>query len=98
MTRQTKDIILEPLITEKSTALAVHNRYTFKVATSASKPQIRKAFEEIFPNRKVLSIQTLKLKGHAKRTKSGVKLPKDGKKAVISCEGAKIEYFPESGA
>lgn len=94
--REAKDIILEPLITEKSTALTAHNKYTFKVAKAASKPQIRKAFELIFPNRKVLSIQTLKLKGHAKRTKSGIKLPKDGKKAVITCQGDRIEYFPES--
>lgn len=90
------EIILEPVITEKSTALAAHNKYTFKVVNSASKLQIKESFEKIFPKRKVLSVQTLKLYGHKKRTKSGFKFPRDWKKAVLTVEGDRIEYFPES--
>ena len=89
--------ILEPIITEKSTALSKQNKYTFKVVKNASKDLIRKSFIEVFPDRKIKSIKTLKLKGHAKRTKSGIKLPVDGKKVVITIDGPRIEYFPDIG-
>ena len=95
MTKNLSDVLLEPIITEKSTSLSQHNKYTFKVSKHISKPLIKKAFEIVFPGRKVLSVQTVKLKGHKKRTKSGFKLPLDGKKAIITSEGPKIEYFPE---
>ena len=89
--------ILEPVITEKSTALTQQNKYTFKVVKNASKDLIRKSFHEIFPDRKIKSIKTLKLKGHSKRTKSGIKFPIDGKKVIITIDGPKIEYFPDLG-
>ena len=94
MTKDFTSIILEPVITEKSTALSQQNKYTFQVSNSATKPAIKKVFEEIFPGRKVLKIQSLTIKGHSKRTKSGIKLPKDSKKAVITVEGPRIELFP----
>ncbi len=89
--------ILEPVITEKSTALTQQNKYTFKVVKNASKDLIRKSFHEIFPDRKIKSIKTLKLKGHSKRTKSGIQFPIDGKKAIITIDGPKIEYFSDLG-
>ena len=89
--------ILEPLITEKSTALTKQNKYTFLVSKDSTKDSIRKAFCEIFPDRKITSIQTAKIKGHSKRTKSGIKLPIDGKKAIITINGPRIEYFPDLG-
>ena len=95
MSNHSSSVLLESIITEKSSALSQHNKYTFKVTKSATKSQIRNAFEQVFPGRKVLAIRTLKIKGHRKRTKSGYTLPKDGKKAVVTAEGAKIEYFPE---
>lgn len=87
--------LLKPVITEKSSALSQQNKYTFKVTKCASKSVIKKAFEELFPGRKVISVQTLGLKGHKKRTKSGYNLPKDGKKAIVTASGSKIEYFPD---
>ena len=95
MGKNVSDIILEPVITEKSTALGHFNKYTFKVSDDASKPVIKKAFQEIFPSRKVIKIQTVKVRGHKKRTKSGYKMPLDSKKAIITISGPKIEYFPE---
>ena len=96
MTQGLKDILLEPIITEKSTALSAHNKYTFKVLKNATKFQIKKSFESIFPKRKVLAIQTAKIAGHKRRTKSGFKKPIDCKKAILTIEGDRIEYFPES--
>ena len=87
--------ILEPVITEKSTALSKYNKYTFKVVKDATKDLIRKSFLEVFPDRKVKSIKTLKIKGHSKRTKSGIKFPVDGKKVIITIDGPRIEYFPD---
>lgn len=89
------DVLKEPIITEKSTALAKYNKYTFQVSKGATKPVIKKSFEQTFPGRKVLTVQTISCKGHAKRTKSGIKLPRSSKKAIITATGDKIEYFPE---
>ena len=95
MSKTFSDILIEPIITEKSTLVAKQSKYTFKVSNDATKTSIKKAFCEVFPNRKILKVQTLPLKGHTKRTKSGFKYPIHGKKAVITIEGANIEYFPE---
>ncbi|OGI20063.1 MAG: 50S ribosomal protein L23 [Candidatus Melainabacteria bacterium RIFCSPHIGHO2_02_FULL_34_12] len=95
MAKNISDIIIKPLITEKSTALSQFNKYTFEVAKDASKSAIKNAFEVIFPDRKIKGIQTIKIKGHRRRTKAGYKLPIDSKKAVLTIEGPRIEYFPE---
>ena len=89
--------ILKPIMTEKSTALSQQNKYTFKVTKGATKDLIRKLFVEVFPGRKIKSIKTLQIKGHSKRTKSGIKFPVDGKKVIITIDGPKIEYFPDVG-
>lgn len=96
MKSKSSNILLKPLITEKSTVLSQKNKYTFCVPLSANKMQIKNAFCEIFPLRKISSINTSKIRGHKKRTKSGFKSPRDLKKAIITFEGAKIEYFPEA--
>lgn len=95
MGKQSSNILLEPVITEKSTALSQFNKYTFKVSKDATKTSIKKAFEEIFPGRKVEKIQTLKISGHKRRTRTCFTRPKDSKKAVVTASGPKIEYYPE---
>ena len=96
MKNKSSNIILEPVITEKSTVLSQLNKYTFHVSCRANKNHIKEAFENIFPGRKVASIQTLKMMGHKRRTKSGFKLPVDKKKAIITASGPRIELFPEA--
>lgn len=96
MKQDLTQILLEPIITEKSTALAMHNKYTFKVPLNSTKSQIKKSFELLFPGRKVLSIKTSKVFGHTRRTKAGYKSPRDWKKTIVSITGDRIEYFPES--
>ncbi len=63
-----RDIIIEPVVSEKSYGLIDQNVYTFKVATSASKPQIKDAIEEIFKVN-VLKVNTLNRKGKRKRNR-----------------------------
>ena len=95
MGKNISDLILEPIITEKSTALSLQNKYTFKVATHATKGSIKQAFIEVFPGRKITNIKTIKIQRGTKRTKSGLKFLSDQKKAVITIDGPRIEYFPE---
>jgi large subunit ribosomal protein L23 len=89
------EIILRPLVTEKSTAQSNGrlNTYAFEVADAASKPQIREAVEKLY-NVKVLDVRTLVRKGKPRRTKTGYKTTGDYKRAVVKlAEGSKIELF-----
>ncbi len=95
MTKNISDLILEPVITEKSTALSQQNKYTFVVANQATKDHIKNAFVQIFPGRKILNVKTIKIQRGTKRTKSGLKHLPPKKKAVITIDGPRIDYFPE---
>ncbi len=95
MNNNPSNIILEPIITEKSTALSQQNKYTFKVSNLSNKIDIRNAFLEVFPGRKVLNVKISKIAGHSKRTKKGIKHATHKKKAIITIDGPRIEYFPE---
>ena len=68
MSKDPRDIILEPVVSEKSYALLDDNTYTFLVAPSANKIEIRQAVEEIF-NVKVLNVTTMNRQGKRKRNR-----------------------------
>ena len=91
-----ENILKRPIITEKSTNLASSlQQYTFEVPKDATKTQIKEAFAELFPNHEVKKVNTSRIFGHSKRTKKGVRSPRDSKKAIITVEGDHIDYFPE---
>jgi large subunit ribosomal protein L23 len=77
------DVVLAPHITEKSTMLSEHNAVVFKVASSATKPEIKAAVEALF-NRKVASVNTLTSKGKSKRWKGQPYQRSDVKKAIVT--------------
>ena len=77
------DVVLAPHITEKSTLLSEQNAVVFKVAQSATKPQIKAAVEALF-NRKVANVNTLTQKGKTKRWKGRPYTRSDVKKAVVT--------------
>ena len=77
------DVILSPHITEKSTLLSENNAVVFKVADSATKPQIKAAIEALF-DRKVKSVNTIVQKGKSKRWKGKPYKRSDVKKAVVT--------------
>jgi large subunit ribosomal protein L23 len=77
------DVIHSPHITEKSTLLSEHNAIVFKVAGSATKPQIKEAVEAIY-DRKVKSVNTLVTKGKTKRWKGKSYSRSDVKKAIVT--------------
>jgi len=89
-------IILRPLVTEKSTALSMANKYIFEVDIRANKPQIKSAVETAF-NVTVLEVNTMVMKGKSRGgRRSGRKLTygPDWKKAVVTLSGDdKIELF-----
>ena len=87
------DIIIRPIITEKSSTLVELNKYTFEVHRSANKIQIRQAIEQIFKV-KVLSVNTMNVPSKPKRMGAFVGKTRSWKKAIVALpEGQRIEFF-----
>ena len=85
------DVVLAPVITEKSTLLSEHNAVVFKVANDASKPQIKAAVEALF-GVSVTGVNTLTQKGKTKRWKGRPYTRSDVKKAIVTlAEGQSID-------
>ena len=85
------DIVRTPVITEKATALSEKNQVVFRVAMSASKPQIKAAVEGLFKV-KVTGVNTLVQKGKAKRFRGRPGVRSDVKKAYVQlAEGQSID-------
>ncbi|HYN46132.1 MAG TPA: 50S ribosomal protein L23 [Allosphingosinicella sp.] len=85
------DVILAPHITEKSTLLSEHNAVVFKVAGSASKPQIKAAVEALF-GVSVTGVNTMNVKGKTKKWKGRPYTRSDVKKAVVTlADGQSID-------
>ena len=86
-------IILRPLITEKNTNLMAYNKYSFEVDRGASKPQIKRAVEEIF-NVTVMDVHTMNMRGKMRRRGMKIGYTSDWKKAIVTLvEGDRIELF-----
>ena len=77
------DVILAPHITEKSTLLSEHNAVVFKVAGTATKPQVKEAIEAI-DERKVAGVNIIVQKGKTKRWKGKPYKRSDVKKAIVT--------------
>ena len=94
MTLAANQIVKRPLITEKSTWEGTsRNRYSFLIALSATKPQVRKAVEELYGVR-VASVATQRRKGAYFRTKWGEARKPEWKKAVVELHPEdRIELF-----
>jgi large subunit ribosomal protein L23 len=85
------DVVLSPHITEKSTMLSENNAVVFKVASDASKPEIKAAIEALF-NVSVTGVNTIVTKGKSKRWKGKPYQRSDFKKAIVTlAEGQSID-------
>ena len=85
------DVVLSPHITEKSTMLSESNAVVFKVASGASKPEIKAAIEALF-NVSVTGVNTIVTKGKTKRWKGKPYQRSDFKKAIVTlAEGQSID-------
>lgn len=85
------EVVRRPVITEKTTLLGEHNQVAFLVALDACKPEIKAAVEDLFKV-KVKAVNTLTVKGKAKRTRGRPGRRSDVKKAIITlAEGHSID-------
>ncbi len=88
-----RDILIRPIITEKSTDMMSEGKYTFRVPLKANKHQIRDAVEEIFKV-KVEAVNTMRMEGKKKRMGRYEGKRSDWKKAIVTLkEGETIELF-----
>ena len=89
------DVILKPVVTEKSMELMADKKYTFLVHTEATKSQVKEAVEKMFKGTKVASVNTMNLDGKTKRR--GMTFGKNAKtkKAIVqlTADSADIEIF-----
>ena len=87
------DVLIRPIITEKTTLLMQENKYTFQVPLNANKVEIRKAVESIF-NVKVEKVATIRVLGKTKRMGRTMGKRSDYKKAIVTLKvGESIELF-----
>ncbi|WP_055585138.1 MULTISPECIES: 50S ribosomal protein L23 [Peterkaempfera] len=88
-----RDVLVKPVISEKSYSLLDENKYTFIVAPGSNKTQIKQAVEAVF-SVKVTAVNTINRQGKRKRTKTGFGKRKDTKRAVVTlAEGSRIDIF-----
>ena len=93
MLRDEYAIVKKPRITEKATALAEQNAYTFEVARDANKVEIRNAVEKLFKV-KVSKVRTALVKGKPKRVRQNWGRTPDWKKAIVTLkEGHRIDVM-----
>ncbi|MGH3253311.1 MAG: 50S ribosomal protein L23 [Trebonia sp.] len=88
-----RDVLLRPVVSEKSYGLLDEGKYTFVVAPDANKTQIKQAVEEVF-RVKVTGVNTLNRQGKRRRTRFGWGKRADTKRAIVSlAEGDRIDIF-----
>ena len=88
-----RDVLLAPVVSEKSYGLLDENKYTFLVHPDANKTEIKIAVEKVF-NVKVTSVNTLNRAGKTRRTRTGTGRRKATKRAIVSlAAGHRIDIF-----
>jgi large subunit ribosomal protein L23 len=87
-----RDVVIAPVVSEKSYNLIDEGKYTFIVDTRSNKTEIKLAIEKIF-NVKVASINTLNRQGKTRRTRFGTGKRKDTKRAIVTLKSGSIDIF-----
>ena len=91
--RDYRDVLVAPVVSEKSYGLLDENKYTFIVAPDANKTEIKIAVEKVF-NVRVVSVNTMNRQGKHKRTRFGDGKRKDTKRAIVQvAAGSRIDIF-----
>ena len=91
-----RDIIIAPVVSEKSYSLIDSGKYTFIVDPRSNKTEIKLAIEKIF-NVKVASINTLNRQGKTRRTQFGEGKRKNTKRAIVTLKSGSIDFFTAVG-
>ncbi|MBT0767849.1 50S ribosomal protein L23 [Kineosporia sp. J2-2] len=87
-----RDILLAPVVSEKSYTLLDEGKYTFLVDPSANKTEIKIAVETVF-GVKVAAVNTANRQGKTRRTRNGIGKRKDTKRAIITLSEGTIDIF-----
>lgn len=92
LNKDPRDILLKPVVSEKSYSLMDEGKYTFLVDPRANKTEIKIAVETVF-GVKVSSVNTMNRQGKRRRTKTGMGKRKDIKRAIVTLKEGSIDIF-----
>ena len=96
LSKNPRDVILRPIVSEKSYNLIDEGKYTFEVDPRSNKTEIKQAIEHIFKV-KVASVNTLNRVGKEKKTRFGIGKRKDSKRAIVTLKTGTIDIFSSIG-
>ena len=96
LNKNLRDVIIKPVVSEKSYNLIDQGKYTFEVDPRSNKTEIKQAIENIFMV-EVASVNTLNRVGKVRRTKFGVGKRKDTKRAIVTLKSGTIDIFTNVG-
>ena len=96
LNKDPRDVLLAPVVSEKSYGLMDEGKSTFVVAADANKTEIKIAVEQVF-DVKVESVHTMNRKGKARRTRFGIGKRKDTKRAIVTLREGSIDIFGGQG-
>ncbi|WP_022917254.1 50S ribosomal protein L23 [Ruania albidiflava] len=92
LTKDPRDVVIAPVVSEKSYNLLDEGKYTFLVDPRSNKTEIKVAIEKIF-DVKVASVNTINRKGKTRRTRFGLGKRKDTKRAIVTLREGTIDIF-----
>lgn len=96
LNKNPRDVILRPVVSEKSYNLIDEGKYTFEVDPRSNKTEIKQAVEHIFKV-KVASVNTLNRVGKERKTRFGIGKRKDTKRAIVTLKSGTIDIFSSIG-
>jgi large subunit ribosomal protein L23 len=96
LNKDPRDVILRPIVSEKSYNLIDEGKYTFEVDPRSNKTEIKQAIEHIFKV-KVASVNTMNRVGKEKKTRFGIGKRKDSKRAIVTLKTGTIDIFSSIG-
>ena len=96
LNKNVRDVIIKPVVSEKSYSLIDQGKYTFEVDPRSNKTEIKQAIENIFKV-EVASVNTLNRVGKVRRTKFGIGKRKDTKRAIVTLKSGTIDIFTNVG-
>jgi large subunit ribosomal protein L23 len=96
LNKNPRDVILRPIVSEKSYNLIDEGKYTFEVDPRSNKTEIKQAIEHIFKV-KVASVNTMNRVGKEKKTRFGIGKRKDTKRAIVTLKTGTIDIFSSIG-
>ena len=96
LSKNPRDVILRPIVSEKSYNLIDEGKYTFEVDPRSNKTEIKQAVESIFKV-KVSSVNTMNRVGKERKTRFGIGKRKDTKRAIVTLKSGTIDIFSSIG-